>query len=61
MYEKIYSICNNQIESDNLKSVDGTEYVFRNKPDKVHHLRLLMSEVKNIIDDLQSSNKRIIY
>ena len=61
VYEKIYSICNNQIESDNLKSVDGTEYVFRNKPDKVQHLRLLMSEVKNIIDDLQSSNKKMIY
>lgn len=61
VFEKIYSICNNQTEADNLRSVDGTEYVFRNKPDKVRHLRLLMSEVKNIIDDLQSSNKRIIY
>lgn len=61
VFGKIYSICNNQTEADNVKSVDGTEYVFRNKPDKVRHLRLLMSEVKNIIDDLQSSNKRLIY
>lgn len=61
VYEKIFSICTNQMEANRLKSVDGAEYVFRNKPDKVRHLRILMLEVKKIIDDLQSSNKRIIY
>lgn len=38
---------------DNLKSVVGTEYVFKDKPDKVEALKLLEDEVWNIYNDLK--------
>lgn len=38
---------------DNLKSVVGTEYVFKDKPDKVEALKLLENEVWAIYNDLK--------
>lgn len=38
---------------DNLKSVVGTEYVFKDKPDKIEALKLLENEVWNIYNDLK--------
>lgn len=62
LYEKMYAICNNQSEADNLKSVDGTEFVFKNKPDKVRQLKALTVEVKSVLDDLnKNNNNQIIY
>lgn len=62
LYEKMALLCNNSIEADKLKSVDGTEYVFRNKTEKVQQLKALTAEVKHVLDDLQSNNNnRIIY
>ena len=44
------------------KSVDGTEFVFKNKPDKVRQLKALTMEVKSVLDDLnKNNNNQIIY
>ena len=40
-------------EVDKLKSVVGTEYVFKGKPDKVEALKLLEDEVWQIYNDLK--------
>lgn len=60
VYDKMYHVCNNPSEADSLKSVDGTEYVFKDKPNKVNQLKLLTKEVKNVLDDLLSTNSKII-
>lgn len=55
LYEKMYSISSNQTEADRLMSVDGTEFVFKNKPDKVQQLKVLTIEVKSVLDDLNKA------
>ncbi len=52
LWNKMYHLCNNE-KIDDLKSVVGTEYVFRNKPEKVGALRLLENEVWEIYNEIK--------
>ena len=50
---KLYTLCCNETEANNLKSVDGTEYIFRNKPSKMENLRRLREEVYKIYNEIK--------
>lgn len=61
IYNQLYLICTNQIYANDLTSVDGREYIFRNNQSKLQNLRLLMGEVYSILLDLNTERKPIIY
>ncbi len=52
IWRKLYHLCQHQEEADNLKSVDGTEYVFKGKNDKLKHLKQLESEIWKLYNEL---------
>ncbi|MDR2408176.1 MAG: hypothetical protein LBE13_08705 [Bacteroidales bacterium] len=52
LYVNLFTLCNNKSHSDNLKSVDGNEYIFRNNPEKLENLKRLFSEINSIIQDI---------
>ena len=52
LWLKLYRLCTNQSEADNLVSVDGTEYVFRDKPERLEQLKKLRNEVFTIYNEL---------
>lgn len=52
LWLKLYHLCQNQSEADNLKSVDGTEYIFRYNPSKKENLKQLKDEVWKIYNEL---------
>ena len=56
IYQQLKSIANSQTVADNLKSIDGREYIFRGKTEKLQSLRNLISEVESIVADLKSVN-----
>lgn len=56
LFSQLYSISNDNGHADRIKSVDGMEYIFRNHPDKLNNLRLLMYEVCDILTDLRKEN-----
>lgn len=47
------SICRNSSKANDLKSVDGRENIFNDKPIKIKHLKLLLNEIETINNDLQ--------
>lgn len=55
LWLKLYHLCQNEPEANNLRSVDGTEYIyiFRNKPSKLESLKLLHDEVWHIYKDIK--------
>ena len=53
LWLKLYHLCQNESEANGLKSVDGTEYIFRNNPSKFDNLKRLHNEVWNIYKELQ--------
>lgn len=53
LWLKLYHLCQNESEANILRSVDGTEYIFRNKPSKLESLKLLYNEVLQIYKDIQ--------
>lgn len=53
LWLELYNLCQDEEKANNLKSVDGTEYVFRGKQQKLEDLRLLNNEVFSIYQDLQ--------
>lgn len=53
LWSKMHNLCQSQEQLNNLKSVTGTEFVFKNKPEKVQALRLLEDEVWSIDQDLK--------
>ncbi len=55
IYQQIRSLCSSQIISDSLQSVDESEYIFRNKPDKLESLKTLLIEIESIYYDLNSA------
>ncbi|MES2652969.1 MAG: hypothetical protein V4663_14600 [Bacteroidota bacterium] len=55
IYLQIRSICSSNLISDGLISVDGSEYVFRGKPERLQSLKNLLIEVESIYNDLKSS------
>ena len=52
LWSKMYHLLKDGT-ADNLKSVIGTEYIFRNKPQKVEALKILEDEVWKINSDLK--------
>ena len=52
LWLKLYHLCQNASEADNLKSVDGTEYIFRYNPSKKENLKRLQNEVWKIFNEL---------
>jgi hypothetical protein len=52
LYSQIKSICTNKQHSDNLVSVDGREYIFRNNQKKLDNTRLIMAEIEAMYLDL---------
>lgn len=45
LWVKLNNLCTDPVAADNLKSVDGTEYVFRNKHEKLDNLKKLYKEL----------------
>ena len=56
IYLQLKSLADNYEHSNNLKSVDGNEYIFRNDNTKLNSLKNLMTEISSILVDL----KRVI-
>ena len=57
LYFQLKSLSENTEHSDNLKSVDDNEYIFRGEQKKLDSLRNLMSEIGSIIIDLRNANE----
>ncbi|MEJ5266527.1 MAG: hypothetical protein WHW07_01805 [Bacteroidales bacterium] len=55
LYNQIKSITTYMSHSDNLVSVDGKEFIFRNKPAKLTNLKLLLAEVESIFMDFKTT------
>jgi hypothetical protein len=55
IYAQIKSLCDNASHSDNLVSVDGREYIFRNNSRKLENLRLIFNELQSIYLDLHQN------
>ena len=53
VWMKLFTLCLNETEANNLKSVDGTEYIFRDKPSKMASLRRLKDEVSKIYNEIK--------
>lgn len=53
MWFKLFALCCKETEANNLKSVDGTEYIFRDKPSKMESLRRLRDEVYKIYNEIK--------
>ena len=58
IYKQLKSICEDSTHADSLRSVVGTEYIFRYNQNKLKALRQLLSEVEGIANDL---GKEYIY
>ncbi|WP_198675422.1 nucleotidyltransferase family protein [Pleomorphovibrio marinus] len=55
VYIQLKSLADNYEHSNNLKSVDGNEYIFRNDTSKLDSLRNLMTEINSILVDLKKA------
>ena len=53
LWLKLYHLCQNESEANNLKSVDGTEYIFIYNPSKLENLKRLENEVWKIYNDIK--------
>ena len=52
LYLKLCVLLNNESQRNELKSVDGSEYIFRGKNNKIGGLRVLKEEVEKIYNEL---------
>ncbi len=52
IYHQLKSITTNSFHADRLISVDGTETIFRGKPEKINELKLILAEIESIYIDL---------
>jgi hypothetical protein len=52
LYQQLLSLCTNRQKADNLVSVDGREYIFRNATEKIQHVQKLLNEVEGIRADI---------
>ena len=53
LWLKLYHLCQNESEANNLKSVDGTEYIFRYNSSKKEQLKRLLNEVWKIYKEIK--------
>lgn len=56
LYRQLKRICEDDSFADNIISVDGREYIFRNQNEKKRNLRLLLGEIESIYLDLYEKN-----
>lgn len=54
IYDQMKLIATDNTIADNLVSVDGSEYIFRNRPAKKENLKLLLLEIEAIFVDLKN-------
>lgn len=59
IYKQLKSIVTNELHANRIVSVDGTETIFKNKPEKIDNLRLILVEVESIYFDLSINKKAI--
>ena len=55
IYNQMKSICTYKEKADNIVSVDGKEYIFRDNNDKLENLKILLAEVESIFIDLKNA------
>ena len=62
-YELVYvlqvelgKIIADEFYRNNIKSIDGTEYIFKDKPEKYGQLLMLLNELNTIKKDLVDNN-----
>lgn len=55
VYLQLKSLAGNYEHSNNLKSVDGNEYIFRNDSSKLNSLKNLMTEIDSLLIDLKEA------
>lgn len=60
LYRQIKSLCNDSTRANSLMSVDGREYIFRDQPNKLQHLRNILLEIEGIYNDLISSRSAVV-
>lgn len=53
LWLKMYRLLDNESQLNSIKSVDGSEYIFKNKPENVSALRLLKDDVWDLYQILQ--------
>jgi hypothetical protein len=53
LLSQLKSLSENKEHSDRVKSVDGNEDIFKNKPEKLEALRKVMIEVNSVLTDLK--------
>lgn len=53
IYNQMKKITTDNNKADDLVSVDGREYIFRNRPAKKENLKLLLAEIEAIFVDLK--------
>lgn len=54
LFLEFHKILENEIYRNSIKSIDGSEYVFRGKDEKVQKLRLLFRELYSVNQDLMA-------
>lgn len=56
LFSEFRKIINDEIYRNSIKSIDGTEDIFKGKPEKVEALKLLFNEIYTINEDLFAEN-----
>lgn len=59
IYNQLKSITTVPSHADRIISVDGTETIFKGKPEKIEQLKLILIEVESIYFDLHNMRKAI--
>lgn len=59
IYNQLKSITTDELHANRIVSVDGTESIFKDKPEKIDDLRLLLNEVESIYFELVQNRKAI--
>ncbi len=52
LYEELSKIAVDSVYRDNIRSIDNSEFIFRDKPEKITQLKLILNELDIIIKDL---------
>ena len=59
IYNQLKSLTTSSYHADRLISVDGTESIFRGKPEKIEQIKIVLAEVESIYIDLYLMKKAI--
>ncbi|MCU0432135.1 MAG: hypothetical protein MUC87_01620 [Bacteroidia bacterium] len=53
LYSQLKTICINKVKASSIVSVDGKEYIFLDKPDKIENIKKLFAEIEGVFYDLK--------